>query len=72
MPGLNGTGPQGDGPLTGGKRGKCKQGDNAASPNTGQGQGQGRGLRAGQGTQGGGRGNKAGAGMSRGRGGNRG
>jgi len=73
MPRFDGTGPQGDGPLTGGKRGKCTQGRNAASLNPGQGRGQGRGLGAGQGMQqGGGRGNKTGAGMPRGRGGNRG
>ena len=70
MPGMNGKGPLGKGPLTGGQRGVCKQTptDKTDQP---QGttadivQGQGRGLGRGQGGAG------RGAGKGQGRGGNR-
>ena len=45
MPGLDGTGPQGQGPLTGRAMGKCGSGQ--AKPS---GRGMGRGMGAGQGT----------------------
>ena len=48
MPGFNGTGPMGAGPMTGGGRGYCTGADSGFQPNYGQ-QGSGRGQGAGRG-----------------------
>ena len=72
MPGFDGTGPQGSGPLTGGQRGRCRQTGDVVMQRPEQGRGPGRGPGAGNGNQArAGRGNNARGGMSRGRGGNR-
>jgi hypothetical protein len=82
MPGMNGKGPLGNGPLTGGQRGKCKQTGTAKPDNQPQavptdavpGQGQGQGLGRGQGGAGrcgAGLGRRDGGGKGQGRGGNR-
>lgn len=48
MPGFNGTGPMGEGPMTGGGRGYCTGADSGFQPNYGR-QGSGRGQGAGRG-----------------------
>ena len=48
MPGLNRTGPMGEGPMTGGGRGYCTGADSGFQPNYGR-QGSGRGQGAGRG-----------------------
>lgn len=66
MPGLNKQGPEGTGPMTGGKRGQCAQqdGDNQQDQQFGQGRGRGMSNRC-RGPRG--RGNRAGGGGRSGR-----
>ena len=56
MPGMDGTGPAGHGPMTGGRRGRCAIDDvqiaRAAGPGTGRGMGRGRGTGLGHGGRG--------------------
>ena len=47
MPGFDGTGPQGDGPMTGGARGYCNPGYRRSASVYGHGYGMGRGFRGG-------------------------
>ena len=83
MPGMNGKGPLGNGPRSGGQRGVCKQTgttppdqpqDTPTDAIPGQGQGQGQGLGRGQGGAGRcgtGLGKRGGGGKGQGSGGNR-
>lgn len=50
MPNFNGTGPMGQGPMTGGGMGKCGEGEGDFAP--GDGMGMGRGMRGGMGIRG--------------------
>ena len=49
MPGFDGTGPQGAGPMTGGARGNCNPAGAAYTPGYGRGYGRGRGFGPGRG-----------------------
>ncbi len=49
MPGFDGTGPQGNGPMTGGARGYCNPGYRQSNFAYGRGYGMGRGFRGGSG-----------------------
>ncbi len=55
MPGLDKTGPQGNGPMTGRAKGSCRQGNYGGPQSDGfaplRGRGQGRGLRCGMGNR---------------------
>ncbi len=64
MPGLNGTGPNGAGPMTGGARGLCNPASPDYSPGMNRGNNQGRGVGYGRGFRGAGIGRGAGYGRN--------
>ncbi|MCD4743838.1 MAG: DUF5320 domain-containing protein [Desulfobacteraceae bacterium] len=71
MPGLNGTGPQGQGPMTGGARGNCNPANAQGSRSVTQNMGFGRGMAYGRNFRGGyGRGRSNDYGMGQGYGSN--